>query len=166
MSTAGLNVDKLKQLVKEKWGSKPDCWPVKVISMDRKAELRAQYGPLTKMGGYFTVLRAVQGRTPEEMEDILGFARGYLRSGASVWRFKRLPLPAEYELRGYSQLPGGSPFDGIVLRPEGATRPEFYGKKGEALTYIPGLAVEQWELKALVDAEEIGVAAWGQRFRS
>ena len=91
------------------------------------------------------------------MEDILGYAPGTFASGVSVWKLKTLPTPDQFELKGYTQLPGGDPFDGIVLRRPGAARPEFFTKEGAKLKYIPGLAVEQWELlpELLVAAVEL-----------
>jgi hypothetical protein len=91
------------------------------------------------------------------LEDIVGFAPGTFASGVSVWRHHDLPAPDQFELRGYTQLPGGQPFDGIVLRRPGAARPEFFAKNGSKLDFIPGLAVEQWELrpKLLVPCTEL-----------
>jgi hypothetical protein len=158
VDTSGLDVAKLKKLVFKKWQSAPELWPVKVISLDRLSGLeRTNGGKLDRVGGYFTCLRAVRRKNPRQMEALLGFAPGFYSSGASIWRFLALPLEDQFELRGYTQLPGGNPFDGIVLRVAGSNRPLFFGKTGEELTYIPGLAVEQWELKPgfLMPAMEI-----------
>jgi len=164
MSAAGLDITKLKRLVIEKWNSAPELWPVKVISLARLADLEKK-GKVDSVGGYFTCLRAVRGRTPEQMEDILGFARGYFSSGVSIWKLKSLPFLDQFELRGYTQLPGGNPFDGIVIRREGQ-RPSFLTQQGTGPTYIPGLGVEQWELKPglLLPAVEIERVAAGQKF--
>jgi len=168
MDLRGLDVPKIKQNVMEKWRSGPELWPVKVIPVARVAELEFKRGgkKLDTVGGYFTCIRAVRGRTPEEMEDILGYARGYYKSGASIWKFDRLPALGEFELRGYTQLPGGETFDGIVLRRSDAPRPTFLDKQGKALTFIPGTAVEQWELGSgvLIPAHQIDLVMPGSRF--
>jgi hypothetical protein len=102
------------------------------------------------------------------MEAILGFAPGSYSSRASIWRFSVLPVAAQFELRGYTQLPGGNTFDGLVVRMAGAQRPQFFGKGGEALKYIPGLGVEQWELRPgfLLPAVEIRRISGQERFVS
>ena len=101
---------------------------------------------LDRVGGYFTCVRAIRFQTPQAMEDILGFASGTFASGVSVWKLKSLPTSDQFELKGYTQLPGGNPFDGVVLRRAGAARPEFFSKSGAKLEFAPGLAVEQWAL--------------------
>jgi|SRR5579863_1148435 len=166
MNTSGLDIGKIKKLVLEKWRSAPELWPVKVMSLARLAELEKQYGGVDKIGGYFTCLRAIRGKTPVEMESLLGFTPGYFSSGVSIWKFTLLPMADQFELRGYTQLPGGNPFDGMVLRVEGASRPQFFGKNGEPLTYIPGMAVEQWEVRSglLLPAVQMGRVTANQRF--
>ena len=148
MNVSGPNLSKLKQLVIEKWQSGPELWPVKAISLMRLGELQSKNDGQVNVGGYFTCLRAVRGRTPEEMADLLGFARDYLCSGVAILKFVRLPEPEEFELKGYSQTPEGKPFDGFVLRKAGQQRPEYTDKNGNSLTFIPGLAVEQWTIRS------------------
>jgi hypothetical protein len=77
-----------------------------------------------------------------------------------------LPAPDQFELRGYTHLPGSDPFDGIVLRQPGAARPEFFTKKGVKPPYIPGVAVEQWELRPdlLISAIELERVSPGTKF--
>ncbi len=168
MDLAGLNVPKLKALATEKWRSAPELWPAKVLSLARTVELERRQGgkKLDRVGGYFTCLRAIRFKTPREMEDLLGFAPGAFSSGVSVWKFKTLPTADEFELRGYTQLPGGDPFDGMVLRRSGAARPEFFSKDGGKLDFIPGLAVEQWELRRglLLPAIEMERVSPGMKF--
>lgn len=169
MDTSGLDIGKLKQLAMEKWRSAAQLWPSKAMPLARLLDLeRTSGGPIASVGGYFTCLRAIHGRTPEEMESLLGFTPGYYSSGVSVWRFSILPSPSQFELRGYTQLPGGNPFDGIVLRLPGASRPRFFGNQGEAISFVPGLGVEQWELRrgVLLPAVEIGRISYGERFLS
>ena len=169
MDLSGLNVAKLKSLVIEKWRSAPELWPVKVLSLSRTLELeRSQGHKLHGVGGYFTCARAIRGKTPIEMEAILGFAPGFFSSGVSVWKLNHLPTPDQFELRGYTQLPGGNPFDGIVLRQNGVPRPQFFSPAGGHLDFIPGLAVEQWELRRglLMPASELERVPAGAKFTS
>jgi hypothetical protein len=65
------------------------------------------------------------------MEAILGLATGYFISGVSVWKFKQLPTPDQFELRGYTQCPDGETFEGIVLRENGAPRPKYFARDGK-----------------------------------
>jgi len=169
MDLSGLDVAKLKSLVIEKWLSGPELWPVKVLSLSRTLELERKQGrKLDRVGGYFTCTRAIRARTPQAMEAILGFAPGFFSSGVSVWKLTHLPTPDQFELRGYTQLPGGNPFDGIVLRQNGLSRPQFFSPTGGHLDYIPGLAVEQWELRAglLLPASELERVPSGAKFTS
>ena len=58
--------------------------------------------------GYCTTFKFIVGRTPVEIEEIVGFARGSkLVAGADILVIDPLPLPPQFELRGYSQMPGG-----------------------------------------------------------
>eukprot|EP01037_Dinobryon_pediforme_P012874 gene12874-12973_t len=86
----------------------------------------------TKSIGYCTTIKFVAGRTPEEMEIILGFKAGSkLMNGAGVYRVDPLPSPDQFEFRSYSYLPAGVPqIDGKVLNPD----------------YPPGSGAPQWEL--------------------
>jgi len=168
MDLTGLDVAKLKSLAIEKWRSAPELWPVKVLSLARTVELEQKQNgrKLDSVGGYFTCLRAIRLKTPREMEDILGFAPKSFASGVSVWKLKMLPTPDQFELRGYTQLPGGNSFDGVVLRRPGAARPEFFTAEGAKPAFIPGLAVEQWELSRnfLMPAIELERVPPGAKF--
>ena len=167
MDLSGLDIPRIKAIVQEKWRSGPELWPVKVMSLSRVMQLERELGrSLTQVGGYFTCLRAVRGKTPAEMEELLGFQPGSFCTGVVVYRLERLPLANEFELRGYSQLPGGETFDGIVLRRPGMVRPQYFSRDGEQLKYIPGLGVEQWELtpRTQIGAAEIQRVDAGQRF--
>lgn len=168
MDLRGLDVAKLKSLAIEKWQSAPELWPVKVLSLARTLELEQARGgrKLDMVGGYFTCARAVRFKTPQEMEDILGFAGGSFRSGVSVWKLRLLPTPDQFDLRGYTQLPGGEPFDGIVLRRNDMPRPQFFTQNGAPADFVPGLAVEQWELRRglLVAAVELERVDFGRQF--
>ena len=103
-------------------------------------------GAMSSVGGYFTCLKNVCMHTPAEMEDILGFEKGAFSSGVSIWKFKELPKPDQFEFRGHTQTPQGKRFDGIVLTRSDQKRPVFLDKDGKPAKYPPGLAVEQWEV--------------------
>lgn len=83
--------------------------------------------------GYCTTLKFVVGRTPAEMERILGLApESKLGAGADIFKVAPLPRADEFEMKGYSQCPDGLPVD-----PEaGVTHP----------LYPPGLGAPQWRL--------------------
>lgn len=56
--------------------------------------------------GYFTLSKFVRGRTLAELERDLGVRTGRLsREGAFMLFPLRLPLPYEFELRGYGIIP-------------------------------------------------------------
>ncbi len=168
MDLSGLDVGKLKSLAIEKWASAPELWPVKVLSMTRTLELEHKQGgrKLDAVGGYFTCLRPLNGKTPADMESILGFQDGTFSSGVSVWRLDALPGPADFELRGYTQTPGGESFDGVVVRRSDRSRPEFFTHDGAPVKFPPGGGVEQWELRKgfLAPAKELARVPPGARF--
>jgi hypothetical protein len=167
MDEMSFDIPKLKALVREKWLSAPECWPVKVLSIARTIQLEKQGGrPLDRVGGYITCIRAVRFKTPQHMEDILGFAPGSFASGVAVWKLKFLPAPAQFELRGYTQTPQGKNFDGIVLRRSDRDRPQYFSRDGVPSPYPPGLGVEQWEIKKdlLLPAVELDRVLPGTRF--
>ncbi len=100
------------------------------------------------------------------MEDILGFQKGTFSSGVSVWKLNDLPKPDEFELRGYTQTPGGENFDGIVIRRSDLRRPQYVLRDGTLAKFPPGLAVEQWELakNVLLPATELERVPFGVKF--
>lgn len=168
MDLTGLDIPKLKSLAIEKWRSAPELWPVKVLSLARTQELERKQGgmKLAAVGGYFTVARAVRFKTPKEMEDLLGFETGSFRSGVAIWKLGSLPSADQFELRGYTQSPGGENFDGIVIRRVGHPRPQYLTPQGTTAQYVPGLGVEQWELRKglLLPAIELERVPFGTRF--
>ena len=122
---AGLDVEKLKRDVIVMWRSGRGNTLVKVLPKGAVASD-------DRMVGCCTTLGYVVGRTPEEMERILGFkSRTKLKNGAEIFRVDPLPSAEQFELRAYSYLPAGVPqVNGRVLN--------------EA--YPPGEGAPQWEL--------------------
>lgn len=58
-------------------------------------------------GGYITLARLLNGRTPERIEKDLGLPADFLKSGARIYRFTRLPQPSEYDFELTAKYPGG-----------------------------------------------------------
>lgn len=89
-------------LKSERWTLKGRDRPVKVVPMQR---------PLTsQVGGYFTVAGYIHGLTPGEMEVELGLPSGFLRWGARIHPFLRLPNYSEYAYELTAAYPDGLSF--------------------------------------------------------
>ncbi len=141
MANAGLDEDKLKQIVIAKWRQGGLDRPVKVVPRGQAAR--------NDTAGYISQDKFIKGRTPEEMEGILGFdarpGQQYLDQGADIYHFARLPEPHEFALKGYTQLPGGAPWAGHPQWP-------------------PGLGAPQWELTKPVPCTLIKSVPRGARY--
>lgn len=106
-----------------------------------------------RAAGYCTSFKFVVGRTPSEMEAVLGFAPGTrLALGAEIYLVRPLPTATQFELRAYTHLPGGVATDDPAYRPH----PD----------YVPGYGAPQWELTSYPQSglRHIGTANPGQRF--
>ena len=143
MDTAGVDVNRIKQNVSEYWHAESWNWPVKVMSVQRALALGASVGQVVPVKGFVTSEKFVRGSSLEEVERILGLLPGELKDGAVLLRLNYLPLPHQYELRGYTQTPAGEPYSG------GA--------------YAPGLGANQWELTVEVPATVLKIVPAGQR---
>ena len=143
MDTAGLDLNRIKQNVSEYWHAEGWNWPVKVMSAQRASALGASPGRVVAVKGFVTSEKFVRGRPLEQVERILGLLPGELKDGAVLLRLNFLPLPHQYELRGYTQTPAGEPYAG------GA--------------YPPGLGANQWELTVEVPATVLKIVQAGQR---
>ncbi|HKM73406.1 MAG TPA: hypothetical protein VJX94_25655 [Stellaceae bacterium] len=98
--------------------------------------------------GYCTTFKFIVGRTPLEIEEIVGLARGSkLTIGADIFVVDPLPMPPQFELRGYSQCPAGIPTNAHP-------------------GYPPGLGAPQWELSGYPQSglKLIASVPAGQRF--
>ena len=144
-SSAGLDTKKLKQIVTEKWRAGGGDTLVKVFPKGTQPSD-------ARMVGYCTTLKYVVGRTPEEMERILGFKSGTkLKDGAEVFRVDPLPSPGQFEFRAYSHLPAGvAQIDGKVVNE----------------LYPPGHGAPQWDLTEYPQSglKWIATVQPGQRF--
>ena len=166
MDTSGLDVPKLKSLVIEKWNSDPCKWPAKAMSMARVSELEAKLGKrLDSVSGFITCLVNVLGKTPSDLEDTLGVQKGAFASGVVIFRLNTLPKSSEFQLRGYTYLPNGARFDGLVLRRSDMQRPTYFDKNGNPSKFPPGLGVEQWEINpdVLIPATELERVPFGAK---
>ena len=96
-----LNEPVLKELARKLWKSGGENTLVKVAP-------RGMIPNAAMTIGYCTALKFVVGRTPAEMEAIVGFQQGgKLANGAEIFLIDPLPLPEQFELRGYTQTPAG-----------------------------------------------------------
>jgi hypothetical protein len=127
----------LKELAIEKWTKGGLERPVKVVAVLR--------GPLTAVRGYITQEKNIKGQPLREIELRLGLPEGTLASGAHVMALNRLPRPHEFELRSYTNLPGGQPYT-----PGGK--------------YPPGSGVPQWELVVDIPSTPLKLVSPGQRY--
>ena len=125
MADPSFDVAKLKVQVTAMWRKGGGDTLVKAMSRGRQpAEGR--------MIGYCTTIKYLAGRTPGQMEDILGFRRDTtLKDGAEIFLVSPLPAPDQFVFRAYSYLPAGKPqIDGRVIHED----------------YPPGSGAPQWEL--------------------
>lgn len=141
MTTMQFDEAKLKKLVVEMWNEGGLNRPVKVVP-------RGQ-GARSSTAGYISQEKFLKGRTPEQMEGILGFdgrqGRQYLSQGADIYLFTRVPAPHEFAFRGYTQLPNGQPWTGDPQWP-------------------PGLGAPQWELTKAVPCTLVKSVPRGARY--
>jgi hypothetical protein len=127
----------LKELAIEKWKKGGLERPVKVVAAGR--------GALSNVRGYITQEKNIKGQSLAEIETRLGLPTGTLSSGAHVMSLNRIPLPLEFELRSYTNLPGGQPY-----MPGGK--------------YPPGSGVPQWELTVDIPSTPVKFVAPGGKY--
>jgi hypothetical protein len=88
--------------------------------------------PAAALGGYITLGRFLLGKTPHQIENSLGLPFGYLKMGARIYSFARLPMACEYEYELTALHPGGLVFNPAHSDPN----------------YLPGdRATHQWRIK-------------------
>lgn len=122
----------VKQLTQEMTESKLSQLSAGITSRNFDQPLKvvpAIGDPPKVVRGYFTQQKFIWGKTPEEMEVILGIF-GKLRSGAYILQFKAPLKPADYENRAYTYLPGGKEY-----KPDPAET-----------VFLPGSGAPQWTL--------------------
>lgn len=113
--------------------------PVKVIPFTQH--------PPKSVSGYFTQQKFIWGKTPEQMEAILGIF-GKLCQGACILQFE-MPLNiTDFENRAYSYLPDGRE----------------YTPDPKETVYLPGKGAPQWLLTHEVQARCIARLPPGESF--
>ncbi len=111
-------------LRREPWSLFGPTRPVKVIA-------RRAVAP-TQLGRYFCLEKSLLGRTPLQMESLLGSRAGELAGGCSVFRFKRLTTTQEVDYELTAKYPDGQAFNPAV----------------HDHRYLPGSsAIHQWCLR-------------------
>ncbi|CAN5898825.1 hypothetical protein BH11BAC4_BH11BAC4_14760 [soil metagenome] len=137
--------------------------------------------------GCITQEKYVKGKSPGEIERILGFHSGRLSTGMVVAALSAIPTNDQFDLLGYTQVAehrfDASKLKGLevnnlkdILRKTVFTR---YGlnrlikirpntshqnSMSDDDQYPPGLGVPQWKLKALIPAKVIAIVLPGQRY--
>jgi hypothetical protein len=105
----------------------------------------------TRIKGWVTHEIFLMGKTPEEMERLLGFdgrpGSEYLPHGIDAYLITRPVQEDEFELRGaYTYLPNGNEWDGVDLR------------------WPPGTGAPQWRLIKDVDCRFLKTVPRGSRY--
>ncbi len=142
-----LDIPRLKAMVIEMWRRGGPDTLVKVAPKGTTPDP-------SRSAGYCTTIKYLLGRSPAEMELLVGLAVGSkLAGGADIFRLSPLPLAAQFELRGYSQCPAGIP----------TNAPGYVPHPG----YPPGQGVPQWELAGYPQSGMIRIAKLeaGEAFR-
>jgi len=121
--------------------------PLKVVAHDPLRNPRAT----TSIKGWITSEIFLLGRTPEEMEKMLGFdsrpGMEYLPKGIDVFEFTQPIRAGDIELGGaYTHLPGGKPWD------------------GKDLHWPPGTGAVQWKLIQPVPCKFMKTVPRGTKF--
>lgn len=95
--------------------------------------------------GYCTTLKYVAGRTPAQIESIIGLASGTkLGRGAEIFTLRKLPNASEFDLKGYTQTPAGIATDDAGYVPNAA--------------YPPGTGGPQWDLARVPQSRLVHIA--------
>jgi len=113
--------------------------PVKVIPLIGE--------PPAAVRGYFTQQKFITGKTPREMEAMLGIY-GKLSPGAYILEFKSPLRQGDYECKAYTYLPDGKPY-----------KPDPNEK-----VFLPGKGATQWRLKREVQASLIATVLPGEQY--
>ena len=91
-------------------------------------------------------LKYVIGRTPAQMESIVGLALGTkLAGGAEIFTIKPPPAESEFDLKGYTQTPAGI----------STSDPNYVAHPG----YPPGEGVPQWDLARVRQSRLVHLAS-------
>jgi hypothetical protein len=61
-------------------------------------------GEYINVKGFVTQEKFINGKSLSELERILGFQAGRLNEGAVFYALKQLPMPEQFEFKGYTQV--------------------------------------------------------------
>ena len=92
-------IDMDDAIKKEEWRLTGPNRPIKVVPAERPLE--------SDVCGYFTLGKYLLRKTPAEIESDLGFPRDFLKHGARLYKFTRLPQSSEYEYELTADHPDG-----------------------------------------------------------
>jgi hypothetical protein len=105
----------------------------------------------TSAKGYIGLEKHIRGKTVTQIEDALGFRRGYLGGQMVVQELIDPPQPGEFDFRGYNYMhPGTDP-----ARPPNVPDPRF----------VIGEGYGQWELIKPVPVRQLAVVNRGDRYK-
>jgi hypothetical protein len=111
-------IDMDDAIKKEEWRPTGPNRPIKVVPAERPLE--------SDVCGYFTLGKYLLRKTPEEIERDLGFPRDFLKHGARLYKFARLPQVSEYEYELTADHPDGladqGPFPRKIYYPPGSQK--------------------------------------------
>jgi hypothetical protein len=107
---------------------------LKVVSRDQPGA----GSPSCPVTGYITLLPTLSGKTPRQMEALLGLKQDQLLRGAHIYRLSRVPDISEFLPRGYTTL-----VDGGRLKE---------GLRQDSAGYRPGHGAYQVQLVQPIDA--------------
>lgn len=114
----GWEIDIDDAIKKEEWRPTGLNRPIKVVPAERPLE--------SDVGGYFTLGKYLLRKTPEEIERDLGLPRDFLKYGARLYKFTRLPQVSEYEYELTADYPDGladqGPFPRKIYYPPGSRK--------------------------------------------
>ena len=101
--------------------------------------------PYQRLDGFFTQQKFIAGQTLTELERRLGYRTGRLSQGAYVYRAEVLPANSDFELYGYSQIPGdrSNSADGQYSR---SKADEIWGTANYDLNKLKNMARNGWRL--------------------
>ena len=134
---------KLKELALNAINRPRPYRPVKVVPHDPSREPSFT----REISGWFGSEIFILGKTPEEMERLLGCKAGYLKHGVDVFEFTRAIRADDFDVGGaYTYLPNGKEWDGIDQE------------------WPPGTGAPQWKLKVAVPCKHLKTVPRGSTY--
>jgi hypothetical protein len=127
-------IEREEAMKKEEWRPTGLNRPVKVCPAEKPLEF--------EVSGYFTLGKHLLRRTPAEIERDLGLPRDFLKHGARIYKFTRLPQISEYEYELTADHPDGLADEGPLPRkpyyPPGSSKiNQWRIVKGKTIPVVP-----------------------------